>query len=78
MTPISIIRHRERRSKCSLTPLEGGQTLAITRRVMAGADVRFTVLTLGAKELSANDAGRPPLLLDSTAFITPVRGMPAR
>jgi len=71
---VTVIRHpKERRSKCSLTPLEGrpdiqfyrarpGWTLAVSG---------FTILALGAPELSRADAGRPLLLLDSTWRLLP-------
>ena len=74
MTTISIIRHpKERRSKCSLTPLEGRADISYYKaRDGWSFDVTgFTVLTLGAKELSADDAGRPLLLLDSTWRLLP-------
>lgn len=74
MTPISIIRHpKERRSKCSLTPLEGRKDLSYHKaRDGWSFDVTgFTVLALGAQELSADDAGRPLLLLDSTWRLLP-------
>ena len=74
MTPISIISHpKERRSKCRLTPLEGRADISYYKaRDGWSFDVTgFTVLTLGAKELSANDAGRPLLLLDSTWRLLP-------
>lgn len=74
MTPISIIRHpKERRSKCSLTPLEGREDIAFYKaREGWSFDMSgFTVLALGAAELSAEDAGRPLLLLDSTWRLLP-------
>ncbi|MDQ8196289.1 hypothetical protein QEH59_17775 [Coraliomargarita sp. SDUM461004] len=74
MTPISIIRHpKERRSKCSLTPLEGRQDVQFYRaRENWSFDMTgFTVLGLGAPQLSAEDAGRPLLLLDSTWRLLP-------
>ena len=74
MTPISIIRHpKERRSKCSLTPLEGRKDLSYHKaRDGWSFDVTgFTVLALGSQELSAEDAGRPLLLLDSTWRLLP-------
>ena len=74
MTPISIIRHpKERRSKCSLTPLEGREDISYYKARDAWSfDVTgFTVLALGAQELSADDAGRPLLLLDSTWRLLP-------
>ncbi|NBB78166.1 MAG: hypothetical protein GVY36_01765 [Verrucomicrobia bacterium] len=74
MTPITVIRHpKERRSKCSLTPLEGRRDITFHKAKegwqfdMTG----FTVLALGAPELSAADAGRPLLLLDSTWRLLP-------
>ena len=57
MTPISIIRHpKERRSKCSLTPLEGRADISYYKaREGWSFDVTgFTVLALGAQELSAD------------------------
>ena len=74
MTPISIIRHpKERRSKCSLTPLEGREDIRFHKARDAWSfDVTgFTVLALGAQELSADDSGRPLLLLDSTWRLLP-------
>lgn len=74
MTPISIIRHpKERRSKCSLTPLEGRGDIAFYKAGPGWSFDRtgFTVLALGAPELSAEDAGRPLLLLDSTWRLLP-------
>lgn len=74
MTPAAIIRHpKERRSKCSLTPLEGREGLAFYR-ARAGWEfdrTGYTVLSLGAPELSAADSGRPLLLLDSTWRLLP-------
>ncbi len=69
-----IIRHqKERRSKCSLTPLEGR---ADTEFFRARAGWSFdrtghTVLGLDAPVLSEADAGRPLLLLDSTWRLLP-------
>lgn len=70
----TIIRHvKERRSKCSLTPLEGRSDLVFHRArpgwefVVSG----FTVLGLDAPVLSKADAGRPFLLLDSTWRLLP-------
>ena len=74
MTPISIIRHpKERRSKCSLTPLEGRTDISYYKAHDGWSfDVTgFTVLALGAEELSSDDAGRPLLLLDSTWRLLP-------
>ncbi len=74
MTSISIIRHpKERRSKCSLTPLEGRADISFYKaREGWNFDMTgFTVLALGAPELSAADAGRPLLLLDSTWRLLP-------
>lgn len=74
MTSAAIIRHpKERRSKCSLTPLEGREDLAFYRaRSGWSFDVTgYTVLALGAPELSAADSGRPLVLLDSTWRLLP-------
>lgn len=74
MIPISVIRHpKERRSKCSLTPLEGREDIEFHRaRLGWSFDMTgFTVLALGAPELSVEDAGRPLLLLDSTWRLLP-------
>ena len=74
MTAISIIRHpKERRSKCSLTPLEGRDDLSFHRARLGWTFnmTGFTVLALGAPEMSATDAGRPILLLDSTWRLLP-------
>ena len=74
MVAISVIRHpKERRSKCSLTPLEGRADIDFFRaRPNWSFDMTgFTVLALGAPELSPEDAGRPLLLLDSTWRLLP-------
>jgi len=74
MTHISVIRHpKERRSKCSLTPFEGRGDFTFYRaRPGWTFDVsHFTVLALGAPEMSTADAGRPLLLLDSTWRLLP-------
>jgi pre-rRNA-processing protein TSR3 len=74
MTPVSIIRHpKERRSKCSLTPLEGRPGLSYYKARLGWTfDMSgFTVLSLGAPEMSEADAGRPILLLDSTWRLLP-------
>ncbi len=74
MIPISVIRHpKERRSKCSLTPLEAREDITFYRaRPSWSFDMTgFTVLALGAPELSVEDAGRPLLLLDSTWRLLP-------
>ena len=74
IVPISVIRHpKERRSKCSLTPLEGRADIDFFRaRPNWSFDMTgFTVLALGAPELSPEDAGRPLLLLDSTWRLLP-------
>ncbi len=74
VTPVSIIRHpKERRSKCSLTPLEGREALSFHRARLGWTfDMTgFTVLALGAPEMSEADAGRPILLLDSTWRLLP-------
>lgn len=70
----TIIRHpKERRSKCSLTPLEGREGL---RFLKAREDWHFdasgyTVLALDAPVLTREDADRPLLLLDSTWRLLP-------
>ena len=74
MTPISVIRHpKERRSKCSLTPLEGRSDFSFYRAWLGWTfDVSdFTILALDAPEMSEADAGRPLLLLDSTWRLLP-------
>jgi len=74
MTPITVIRHpKERRSKCSLTPLEGREDITFYKaREGWSFDVSgFTLLGLGAPELSVEDCGRPLLLLDSTWRLLP-------
>lgn len=74
MCPISVIRHqKERRSKCSLTALEDRKDITFYK---ANQDwtfdaTGFTVLALGAPELSIADAERPLLLLDSTWRLLP-------
>lgn len=74
MVPITVIRHpKERRSKCSLTPLEGRADIIFHRaRPNWTFDVSaHTILVLGAPELSSADATRPLLLLDSTWRLLP-------
>lgn len=74
MTPITIIRHpKERRSKCSLTPLERHADIRFCRARQGWTfdATGFTVLALGAPVLSMEDAGRPLLLLDSTWRLLP-------
>ena len=74
MIPISIVRHpKERRSKCSLTPLEGRTDISF-HKLCEGRSfdmTGFTVLVLGAPGISRADAGRPLLLLDSTWRLLP-------
>ncbi len=67
--PVTIIRSpRERLAKCSLRHLEGRPGFTFIR---ARGDLRFdatgfTLLALAAPPLSARDAGRPLLILDSS------------
>lgn len=73
-TKTVIVRHpKERRSKCSLTPLEGRDDLCFYRaRPSWSFDMTgYTVLALGAPVLSEADVGRPLLLLDSTWRLLP-------
>lgn len=72
--PVAVIRHhKERRSKCSLTSLEGRSDIEFFQaRPGWEFDVSaYTVLALGAPLLSREDAGRPLLLLDSTWRLLP-------
>ncbi len=74
MISVTVIRHpKERRSKCTLTPLETRPNIRFLRfRPGWTFDATgFTVLALGAPELSVRDAGRPLLLLDSTWRLLP-------
>lgn len=74
MIPITVIRHpKERRSKCSLRPLEARAEMTFHRaRPGWFFDVSgFTILALDAPEMSPADAGRPLLLLDSTWRLLP-------
>ena len=74
MFPISVIRHqKERRSKCSLTALEKREDITFykAKRGWIFDVTGFTVLALGAPELSISDSGRPLLLLDSTWRLLP-------
>jgi pre-rRNA-processing protein TSR3 len=69
-----IIRHpRERRSKCSLTPLEGREDLTFfkAREGWEFDPTGYTVLALDAQILSGDDAQRPLLILDSTWRLLP-------
>jgi len=72
--PVLIVRHpRERLSKCSLTPLHGRPGLTF-KRAQAGFTLDatgYTLLAVDAPVLSAEDAGRPLLLLDSTWRLLP-------
>ena len=71
MSPVqvTVIRHhKERLSKCSLSPLHDRPEMTFHR---ATHDFRFDatgflVLAVGAPVLSADDAGHPLLLLDSS------------
>ena len=61
VVPVTVIRHpKERRSKCSLTPLEGRPDIRfLNARENWEFDVAgYTVLALGAPQLSAEDAER--------------------
>ena len=74
MVPVTIIRHsKERRSKCSLTPLEGREEISFlsARSGWTFDPTGFTVLGLDAPVLSSTDVGRPLLLLDSTWRLLP-------
>lgn len=74
MKPISIIRHpKEKRSKCSLTPLEERADIEFyrAREGWVFDATGYTVLGLDAPVLSPVDAGRPLLLLDSTWRLLP-------
>lgn len=74
MPSITVIRHpKERRSKCSLTPLEtrGDIRFLKFRQGWTFDQTGFTVLALGYRKLSIADAGRPLLLLDSTWRLLP-------
>ncbi len=74
MIPVSVVRHfKERRSKCSLTPLEGREDMVFFRARpgwtfdMTG----FILLGMDGPVLSEADAGRPLLLPDSTWRLLP-------
>jgi pre-rRNA-processing protein TSR3 len=69
MSETVIIRHpKERRSKCSLTPIEGvsGYTFLRWSRALEFDADGYTVLAVDAPPLSTADAGRPLLVLDGT------------
>lgn len=69
-----IIRHpKERKSKCSLTPLEGREDIRFykAREAWEFNAAGYTILGLDAPVLSPDDAGRPLLLLDSTWRLLP-------
>ena len=69
-----IIRHpKEKRSKCSLTPLEGREDLRFckAREGWEFDASGYIVLGLDAPVLSEEDAARPLLLLDSTWRLLP-------
>ena len=69
METVTVLRHpKERRSKCTLTPLEGRADL-VFRKALPDHPFDATghiLLALDAPTLSAADAGRPLVLLDST------------
>ncbi|MEO0509033.1 MAG: hypothetical protein AAF065_04115 [Verrucomicrobiota bacterium] len=69
-----IIRHpKERRSKCTLTPLEAREDVSFyrARNGWEFDATGYTVLALGSPVLSPADAERPLLLLDSTWRLLP-------
>lgn len=86
MIATTVIRHyKERISKCSLRHLHGRPEITFLKaRPGFGFDATgFTLLAVDGAELSAADAGRPLLLLDSTWRWLPqlsacVRGAPVR
>ncbi|MEM1221291.1 MAG: hypothetical protein AAGH40_00900 [Verrucomicrobiota bacterium] len=72
--PISVVRHpKERRSKCSLKPLEDRAEIQFlcAKSGWQFDATGYTVLGLDAPELSQVDADRPLLLLDSTWRLLP-------
>ena len=74
MIPTTIIRHpKERLSKCSLEPLRGHPALTFHKATDSFHfdATGFTLLALGAPELTAEDAGCPLLLLDATWRLLP-------
>ena len=69
MTHTVIIRHpKERRSKCSLTPLEGmpGLQFLVWSKTLSFQAEGHTLLCVDAPPLSPADSDRPLLLLDAT------------
>lgn len=69
-----IIRHpKEKRSKCSLTPLEGRKDCQFywARPGFEFDATGYIVLAMNAPVLSEADAGAPVLLLDSTWRLLP-------
>ncbi len=74
MIPTVIIRHpKEKLSKCTLEPLRGlsGLTFHKATPSFTFDATGHTLLALGAPILSAEDAQRPLLLLDSTWRLLP-------
>jgi len=70
----TVIRHpKERLSKCSLTPLHGRpeMTFIIWSEQLRFEASEFTLLSVDAPPLSAADASRPLLILDSTWKLLP-------
>lgn len=69
MNPHLILRHkRENRAKCTLTPLEGRPDFTfLTYPLQSLPDLsNYTVLTMDAPLLTAQDAVRPLCLIDAT------------
>lgn len=69
-----VIRHpKERKSKCSLTPLEGRDDLTFFRARPGWTfdGTGYVVLAVDAPVLSQDDASMPLLLLDSTWRLLP-------
>lgn len=81
-----IVRHpKERKSKCSLTPLEGRADLRFykARQGWEFDATGYVILAMDAPLLSEADAEMPLLLLDSTWRLLPqldacMRGKPVR
>jgi len=74
MIPVTVIRHpKERLSKCSLNPIEGRENIQFhkARSGFSFDATGYILLSIDAPVLSAADACKPLLILDSTWRLLP-------